>query len=825
MRLLLFLILAASLVGVLSIPNAFAQDEIPSWVKNNAGWWATDQIDDTSFLQGIQYLIKEGIMIIPPTETADPTGSQEVPSWIKNNAGWWADGQIDDSSFVLGIQWLISNGIIIVEEKLIPTDPDLRVAFIGDQGLGLNAIAVLNLIKDEGAQMVLHQGDFDYEDDPEAWDKQITNVLGSDFPYFASIGGHDSPKWDEYQQKLYDRLKKNPDAKCIGDFGVKSFCTYKGLFFILASPAMDLIRETGFNSFIENQLNNNDHLWRVCSWHHEMIAVQNQPEPNETGLEIYESCKDGGAIIANGHWHYYARSQTLINFENQIVDPEWLEPNKLRVKEGATFTFISGLGGINIGPQVPCLPSPVKGCNVEWPKFYTSDQGATFGALFCTFNSGGEPNKAYCYFKNIDGRIIDEFTVTSFLGTYSQNNNLIDVDMSGRNLTGDDFSNKVITDTNLSNAILVGADLTNAVLIGTTLTGADLTLANLTGVSLAYKDLTGTILRGADLTDANLSGQDLSNHDLTDVILRKANLTNANITGLDLSVMDLTFANLSGQDLSDHDLTNVKLTGADLSNSALPDNGLSEKNFASTIFNGVDLSGKDLSMSKFAFASFKNTNLKNANISQANFLGVDLTMINSISGADLSGSTFAYSNLSGVNLSDVILFEANFYQADLSGVDFTVISKASVQGTVFIATNLSNSNFEGVTLSPVDVFATTLREKAHLLNLPDHDLLAELGEYENKHIVSKEVRGNDLFLSFIIFNNFTAANLENANFKNAGLWFTSFILANLTNADLSGADLRNAFLQNANLSGANLEGAILDEAYLNCINHPICKGG
>ena len=890
MRVLLFLILVASLVGVLSIPNAFAQDEIPSWVKNNAGWWATDQIDDTSFLQGIQYLIKEGIMIIPPTETADPTGSQEVPSWIKNNAGWWADGQIDDSSFVLGIQWLISNGIIIVEEKLIHTDADLRVAFIGDQGLGLNAIAVLNLIKDEGAQMVLHQGDFDYEDDPEAWDKQITNVLGSDFPYFASIGGHDSPKWDEYQQKLYDRLKKNPDAKCIGDFGVKSFCTYKGLFFILASPAMDLIRETGFSSFIENQLNNNDHLWRVCSWHHEMIAVQNQPEPNETGLEIYESCKDGGAIIANGHWHYYARSQTLINFENQIVDPEWLEPNKLRVKEGATFTFISGLGGINIGPQVPCLPSPVKGCNVEWPKFYTSDQGATFGALFCTFNSGGEPNKAYCYFKNIDGRIIDEFTVTSFLGTYSQNNNLIDVDMSGRNLTGDDFSNKVITDTNLSNAILVGADLTNAVLIGTTLTGADLTLANLTGVSLAYKDLTGTILRGADLTDAsltgvdlsgkdltgtilrgadltdanlagfdfsgrdltgtilrgidltgkdltgtilrgadltdaNLSGQDLSNHDLTDVILRKANLTNANITGLDLSVMDLTFANLSGQDLSDHDLTNVKLTGADLSNSALPDNGLSEKNFASTIFNGVDLSGKDLSMSKFAFASFKNANLKNANLSQANFLGVDLTMINSLSGADLSGAALSHSNLSGVNLSDVILFEANFYQADLSGVDFTVISKALVQGTVFIATNLSNSNFEGVTLSPVDVFATTLREKAHLLTLSDWDLLDELGEYQNKHIVSKEVSGNDLILTFIIFNNFTAANLENANFKNAGLLFASLILANLTNADLSGADLRNAFLQNANLSGANLEGAILDEAYLNCINHPICKGG
>jgi len=36
----------------------------------------------------------------------------EIPDWIKNNAGWWADGQIDDGSFVSGLQWLISNGIM-----------------------------------------------------------------------------------------------------------------------------------------------------------------------------------------------------------------------------------------------------------------------------------------------------------------------------------------------------------------------------------------------------------------------------------------------------------------------------------------------------------------------------------------------------------------------------------------------------------------------------------------------------------------------------------------------------------------------------------------
>ena len=87
---------------------------IPVWVKNNAGWWAEGQIDDSSFLQGIQYLIQEGIMIIPPTETTEDSESQEVPSWIKNNAGWWAEGQIDDETFVSGIQYLIKVGVIKV---------------------------------------------------------------------------------------------------------------------------------------------------------------------------------------------------------------------------------------------------------------------------------------------------------------------------------------------------------------------------------------------------------------------------------------------------------------------------------------------------------------------------------------------------------------------------------------------------------------------------------------------------------------------------------------------------------------------------------------
>jgi hypothetical protein len=106
--------LADAVIPVIVDRVGVDQTSIPAWIKNNAGWWATDQIDDSAFLKGIQYLIKEGIMIIPPTEASESTGSQVVPAWIKNNAGWWATDQIDDSAFLKGIQYLVQNGIIVI---------------------------------------------------------------------------------------------------------------------------------------------------------------------------------------------------------------------------------------------------------------------------------------------------------------------------------------------------------------------------------------------------------------------------------------------------------------------------------------------------------------------------------------------------------------------------------------------------------------------------------------------------------------------------------------------------------------------------------------
>ena len=47
----------------------------------------------------------------------------------------------------------------------------------------------------------------------------------------------------------------------------------------------------------------------------------------------------------------------------------------------------------------------------------------------------------------------------------------------------------------------------------------------------------------------------------------------------------------------------------------------------------------------------------------------------------------------------------------------------------------------------------------------------------------KKIIGNDLKITIVLYNNFSAANLQNVNFSNADLRLTHFIGADLSNAD------------------------------------------
>ena len=108
-------IIAISAVLLVGSVAPFATAEgVPSWVKNNAGWWASGEISESDFISGIQFLIEDGIIAVPPTQVSSPETSDSIPDWIKNNAGWWASGEISESDFISGIQFLVASGIISV---------------------------------------------------------------------------------------------------------------------------------------------------------------------------------------------------------------------------------------------------------------------------------------------------------------------------------------------------------------------------------------------------------------------------------------------------------------------------------------------------------------------------------------------------------------------------------------------------------------------------------------------------------------------------------------------------------------------------------------
>ena len=130
---------------------------VPAWIKNNAGWWVNNEIDDAAFLAGIKFLIENGIITLTETPESKPLASfvdpqkdpqhyldryfneqsykewfdknyqdytiyeavgladpddKAIPDWIRNNAKWWSEDLITEIDFLNGIEYLIENKII-----------------------------------------------------------------------------------------------------------------------------------------------------------------------------------------------------------------------------------------------------------------------------------------------------------------------------------------------------------------------------------------------------------------------------------------------------------------------------------------------------------------------------------------------------------------------------------------------------------------------------------------------------------------------------------------------------------------------------------------
>ncbi len=64
MKILIYVALSIAIIS--GVGFAYAQsDPIPTWIKDSAGWWSNDEIEDKEFFEMIQFLINREIITIP----------------------------------------------------------------------------------------------------------------------------------------------------------------------------------------------------------------------------------------------------------------------------------------------------------------------------------------------------------------------------------------------------------------------------------------------------------------------------------------------------------------------------------------------------------------------------------------------------------------------------------------------------------------------------------------------------------------------------------------------------------------------------------------
>lgn len=300
----------------------------------------------------------------------------------------------------------------------VEPEPNLRVAFFGDQSVGSSAVSVLQLVAREHAAMIVHAGDTSYSQaDPYAWEAQTNEALGPNFPYLVAIGNHDVDDWPGpmgFAALLNARLARTPGLICNGEFGVQTLCRYRGLEVVLSGIG---VQGTGHEWFLESTLARPGAAVRLCVWHKNQHDMQVGAKTDEVGWSAYRICARHGAPIISGHEHSYSRTYTLQAIGDRAREHGWTgRPDLITLGRDSTVVVVSGLGGHSTRTRTLDHVS-----DAWWASIYANDfqmenghQTGTvpaiqFGALFIDFSVDGDPRKASGYFKTTDDQIVDRF--------------------------------------------------------------------------------------------------------------------------------------------------------------------------------------------------------------------------------------------------------------------------------------------------------------------------------------------------------------------------------------------------------------------------------
>jgi hypothetical protein len=143
------------------------------------------------------------------------------------------------------------------------------------------------------------------------------------------------------KQQIASKISKH----CVGELGINQFCLNENQIFVLSGVGT---LGVGHAQFIDETFTKHQKIpWKFCVWHKNQRSFQTGDKFDETGYQVYETCRKHGAIVITSHEHSYERTHLMKDFSNQIIASK---SSVLKIVPGVSFAAVSGLGGDSIRP-------------------------------------------------------------------------------------------------------------------------------------------------------------------------------------------------------------------------------------------------------------------------------------------------------------------------------------------------------------------------------------------------------------------------------------------------------------------------------------------
>ena len=679
-------------IFLIPITSPIYAESVPDWVKNTAGWWATDAISETEFVNAIQFLVNEGIIntktefssqndveeffgreisFMTRNELVPEINSQGLrgPEFVMNkpNDVYRIIAVGGSTTFGSGVEDSFSWPALL-QKSLNDLETSKRIEVLN---AGVSAATSLQNINHINQKLINFSPDLIilYEG---------TNDMGCMLPYFHN----ENTEWDnnsmlrlcgdyeldEYPELLAERFSSLCLKGSKNNFDV----------IIILQPNVELKSKILTNQELESYFDRPQN--RVLLEDYELMkeyAVLNSKECNS--INDFTGIFDGYDIPLYFDYHHTGNlgNQIISEHIRDLTTPVLFEkgvldkiPNDLETVENFKFNLDKNYSN-----------SDYAGQDLKEELFFGADLS---GSNFEKANlSNADLRLADLRNVNFSDSIIDNiklrqniFDGASFENVDFTNVDLENVDLSYTNLQNSKISEKNLERTHLYKADLRGADLSSSKMKNGFLNDADLSSTNLNSVifsninfstikdkslensmmdyaGFAWSDFRGVKLPKemfmSNFFEANMQEINLKDRIIHGSVFHSSKLTGANFDNADLSGVNNRYT-IEGSGYSPDALKELLTPFVELIIEAVPSGGDTEVEIILyNNFYGANLENASFVNTNLTWIDFTNANLRGADLTNADLSNVYLV------GADLTGANLTNADLTGANLTDAIM--------------------------------------------------------------------------------------------------------------------------------------------------------------------------